>query len=355
MRSNTRIIVFILSVVLCILSNVIAGFGQKQDPDFALQRGYRTGYSDGYMSGYRDSIDTVSRDYAKHDEYARADRGYSKDYGSAEDYRDGYTQGFEVGYDAGYARRSFETPQLQAIKSRGTPGDDRPAEKAQPAADTTAENATSEPPAVETKTDQAAESQRETTAPAGAVTPPQSDAVIVIPRETELILELQSDLNTERNREGDKFTAKVAAPSELAGATIEGRISKIQKPGRLNRRSELLLTFDRIVLGDTRWSNMSATLIEVMPVKGDHVSRVDSEGTAIGQSSMKSDAVKVGAATGVGAVTGGLIGGGVGAAVGAGVGAGFGFGAAVIGHGKHIQLNSNQQIRIRTAYETQIR
>ena len=100
---------------------------------------------------------------------------------------------------------------------------------------------------------------------------------------------------------------------------------------------------------------MSGSLIEVMPVKGDNISRVDNEGTAIGQSSLKSDAVKVGGATGAGAVTGAVIGGPVGAAVGAGMGAAFGVGAVVIERGKHVRLNRNQQIRIKTAYETQIR
>ena len=41
--------------------------------------------------------------------------------------------------------------------------------------------------------------------------------------------------------------------------------------------------------------------------------------------------------------------------VGAGVGAAFGVGAIVIERGKHIRLNRNQQLRIRTSYDTQIR
>jgi outer membrane lipoprotein SlyB len=54
-------------------------------------------------------------------------------------------------------------------------------------------------------------------------------------------------------------------------------------------------------------------------------------------------------------VTGAVIGGPVGAAVGAGVGAAFGVGAVVIERGKHIRLNRNQQLRIKTSYESQIR
>ena len=179
--------------------------------------------------------------------------------------------------------------------------------------------------------------------------------MIVIPRDTELILELQDDLNTQQTREGERFTAKVTSPSEIAGATIEGRVTKIRQPGRIKRRSELLLSFDRIVLSDNRWSNFSGILLEVMPVKGDNVSRVDTEGTAIGQSSFKQDAIKVGGTTGAGIVIGAVAGGPVGAAIGAGVGAAFGVGAVVIDRGKHVRLNRNQQLRVKSAYETQIR
>jgi len=37
------------------------------------------------------------------------------------------------------------------------------------------------------------------------------------------------------------------------------------------------------------------------------------------------------------------------------VGAAFGVGAVVIDRGKHVRLNRNQQLRVKAAYETQIR
>ncbi len=178
---------------------------------------------------------------------------------------------------------------------------------------------------------------------------------LVIPVETELIIELLEGVNTERNNEGDKFQARIISPNEIGGAIIEGKISKIQKPGRIKRRAEVVLSFDRIVLAGNRWGNFNAILTEVLPVKGDNVKRIDTEGTIEGKSSVKSDSVKVGVATGTGLVIGAFTGGPVGAAVGAGVGAAFGVGGVVIERGKHIQLGKNQQLRIKTAYETQIR
>ena len=179
--------------------------------------------------------------------------------------------------------------------------------------------------------------------------------VIIIPRDTELILELQEPLDTQKNKEGDKFTAKVIAPQEIVGAIIEGRVDKIQKPGRIKKRSAMLLSFDKIIISESRWSNFDAIMTEVLPVKGDNVKRVDGEGTAVGKSTFKPDVVKVGAATGAGAGIGAIAGGPVGAAVGAGVGAAFGVGAVIIERGKNINLRSNQQLRVKTSYETQIR
>ena len=150
-------------------------------------------------------------------------------------------------------------------------------------------------------------------------------------------------------------SARIVSPTEISGAIIEGRVGKITKPGRIKRRSEMLLSFDRIVLTDNRWSNFNALLTEVLPSKGDNVKRVDAEGTVEGKSSIKDDSIKVGASTGTGLVIGAVAGGPVGAAVGASVGAAFGVGAVVIERGKHIRLNKQQQLKIKTAYETQIR
>lgn len=326
-------------------------------------RGYRTGYSDGYMAGYRDTIDSKTKSYVAHGEYIKADRAYNNDYGTITEYKDGYQQGFEAGYDTGFERRSFDQNLPTDLKTRGAVfiPDTQNVAVQTIANDTPQSSGTTEPVTVQnngttasTYSNTSYQSDNNQTATAPSY-PQYNGATILIPRDTELILELQDDLSTEKSRTDDKFTAKVVSPSELAGATVEGRVQKITAPGRIKRRSELALTFDRILLSDNRWSNFSGQLIEVMPVKGDNVKRVDNEGMAIGQSSYKSDAIKIGGATGAGLVTGAVIAGPVGAGVGAAMGAAFGVGAVVIERGKHIRLNNNQQLRIKTAYETQIR
>jgi len=353
MRLSRHLLIVVLglslSIVVLPMMLTTNASAQTTDLNIAIQRGYRTGYSDGYMAGYRDNIDSLSKSFTRHAEYTKADRAYNKDYGTMNEYRDGYQQGFESGYTTGFEKRSFESNLPTDLKMRGAITNNL-------AENTTNQNQT----VIATTSNNSNVNTSPNTETVAAVTTqttyqPVSDAVIIIPRETELMLEMQTDISTERSREGDKFTAKIVSPAEIAGATVEGRISKVTKPGRIKRRSELSLSFDRIILTDNRWSNFSAVLTEVMPVKGDNVKRVDSEGTAIGKSSFKDDGIKVGAATGTGLVIGAIAGGPVGAAVGAGVGAAFGVGAVVIQRGKHVSLNRNQQLRIKTSYESQIR
>lgn len=320
-----------------------------QEQNAALQRGYRTGYSDGYMSGYRDVLDSLAKDFASHSEYTEASRAYSKDYGSLEDYRDGYQQGFESGYSTGFDKKTFDATIPSQLARRGTTAP-------------VAENGSIPPPPPQQEsvsqpadTTQASDSTQTSDSTTQPVSYRSTDAMIIIPADTELIVELQDDISTQRSKEGDKFTAKIVSPVEIAGATIEGRVAKIQKPGRIKKRSELSFSFDRIVLNQNRWSNFNAVLTEVLPIKGDNVRRVDDEGTAVGKSSVKGDTITIGGATGTGLVVGAIAGGPVGAAVGAGVGAAFGVGAVVIDRGKHINLAKNQQLRIKTSYETKIR
>ncbi len=320
----------------------------------AIQRGYRTGYSDGYMAGYRDIIDGSDKNYTRHPEYAKADRAFNKDYGTIEDYKDGYQQGFESGYDTGFGKKSFDAAIPVNIGRRGI-AQAKPM-VVEPVKEPIAETQTTvSAPVVETPptaSEPQPEAQRAAIQKVAYVT--TDDPVIIIPRDTEIILELDEAMDTERSREGDKFTARVVSPVEIAGARIEGHVDKVVKPGRIKRRSEMLLSFDRLVVTERRWTNFDAILTEVLPIKGDNVKTVDTEGTAIGKSSIKSDSIKIGTATGAGAGIG-LFGGPVGMAVGAGVGAAFGVGAVVIDRGKHIKLNQAQQLRIKTSYETQIR
>ena len=220
MRIKRTISVFVLSTMLSSLA-IPAVFvqtvsAQTQDAMFAIQRGYRTGYSDGYMAGYRDTIDSMAKSYVRHNEYSTADRAYNKDYGSRDDFRDGYQQGFESGYDTGFEHRSFDANLPTGLKRRGVlVGESQ----------NLATNTNTPQQPVSNSADPIKIDQNYNSADNTASNQNYGKSTFIIPRDTELILELQQDLSTERSRTGDKFTAKIVAPSEIAGA-MDSQVNK---------------------------------------------------------------------------------------------------------------------------------
>jgi hypothetical protein len=308
-----------------------------QDPQpqaSALMRGYRAGYSDGYPAGVRDSANQADKNFRSKAEYQQADRAYSPNFGSLDEYRNGYQQGFEVGYNDGFERRNFDSSIPNDLKVREATDDSQAPVMANPSRPADSTN--------NTPADNTANT---------AGTP----AVLNIPHDTIMRVELMSNLSTDASRQGDRFEAKVLEPKDYEGAMLQGSVTRVQRPGKVKGTAELQLTFDEIRLPDGRAAKMSAQVIEVLQTgTSDGVGKVDSEGGVKGKDSTKNDVTKIGAATGIGAVIGAIFGGGSGAAVGATIGAGVGTAGVLRERGKDIYLYQGQQLRIRTAGNAEI-
>lgn len=65
---------------------------------------YDNGYQDGLEKGREDRGDNDSFDPVRHSRYRSADRGYNSRYGTREQYKLTYRDGFEAGYAQGYGR-----------------------------------------------------------------------------------------------------------------------------------------------------------------------------------------------------------------------------------------------------------
>ena len=328
MKTLRFTLTFVIALALSVLPLwlVSAQDPQTQNQATALMRGYRTGYSDGYQAGVNDLANHAARDFRGKVEYERGDRSYSSSYGKLEDYRDGYQHGFEVGYTAGFDRKPFDS---------------------------------SIPPDLKRRTDDESVQYPKDQNKSIGGTPqsgrlPQSTGTLAIPRDTIMRIELLSNLSTNASQKGDRFQARVIEPKEFDGATIEGHVTSVKRPGRAKSTAELQLSFDEIRMADGRSSRLSAQVIEVIPSNGQGVGKVDSEGGVQGKGSTKNDVEKVGAAAGIGAVIGAIAGGGVGAAVGATIGAGVGTAGVLTERGRDISLYQGQQLRIRTAGEAEI-
>lgn len=295
----------------------------SQSQSTALERGYRTGYSDGYNAGYRDVTDQAPRDYQSKDEYQRADRTYNQAWGTLEDYKDGYQQGFEAGYATGYERGNFNSSIPSDLSRRG------------------AVNSTPDDPPDNT--------QPSSSAPVG------NNGPVFIPRGSMLTIELQSSVSTETSQPGDPFQARVVSPNEFAGATIEGRVVRVKRAGKVKGSAQLQLAFNSIRMADGRSSPFTATVVEIVDMGNREDSgTVDSEGGVKGRSSTKDDVSKVGASAGVGAILGAIFGGAHGAAIGAAIGGSVGTAGVLTSRGRDLNLERGQQLKIRAESETRI-
>ena len=317
--------------LVCFITLANTAVYAQQDARTTVVRGYRTGYSDGYMAGYKDSVEKRARGFQSQREYQKADRAYQQSYGTLEDYRDGYQQGFEKGYQQGADRRGFDSAVPTNLTRRGVNNNTLPTDSS--AGNPIGNNLTTPTPTYSNI----------------------SNRVIIIPATTEFVVKMIDELSSEKSKIGDNFQAQVVSPIELEGAIIDGKVTDVKKPGRIKNRAEIQLSFDRIRISDVRWANYNATLTEVLPMEGNNVKTVDIEGGVRGKSTVKTDVITVAATTGTGAVVGAIAGGPVGAGIGAGVGAAFGIGTVLVSPGKQIKLHKDQQLRLRTAYETQIR
>jgi hypothetical protein len=397
MNTNTNTNSSLLFAIVLVVSIFFGGLpivGQEQND--ALRRGYRAGYTDGYMSGYKDISDGVSREIKRHSEYSTADRTYIPEFGKLEDFQDGYRQGFEKGYAHGFDRKPFDSSLPTGLSRRGnvdpsmvavatvpppipaSPDEDEEEEVEEEFEEEEEEEEVEEEsaPALPTPTPEP------TPRPTPEVQPtpiPQPTPVVqptptpqplkeeparnidaggdelLVRKDTVLILEMEGRLNTEASLVGDRFRAKVLSPLGLSGAMVDGRVAKIRKPGRIFRRAELTLVFERITFKDGRSTELVAILTEVLPVKSDNVRMVDSEGTVEGKVFDRGDGVRITAVTGTAAAVGAMVAGPGGAVVGAGIGAIANVASTLSRRGKDITIHPLQQLRIRTTTEIRLK
>jgi hypothetical protein len=90
--------------------DILRGRDPNRYPTTGTQSGanraaYDNGFRDGLEKGREDVRDNDSFDPVRHTRYRSADRGYNSSYGTKEQYKLVYRDGFEAGYAQGYGRR----------------------------------------------------------------------------------------------------------------------------------------------------------------------------------------------------------------------------------------------------------
>ena len=166
---------------------------------------------------------------------------------------------------------------------------------------------------------------------------------------TEVVATLNGVLSTKQARDGDRFALTVNAPSQYAGAIVEGSLAGVARSGKVSGRAEMSFAFETIRLRNGRVYNFTGNIESVRTPNGDSV-RVDTEGAVEDEGSQTGRTVtRTGVGAAIGAVIGAVTGGGKGAAIGAAVGAGAGAGSVFIQGRDDLDLMKGTEFRIRAS------
>jgi len=146
---------------------------------------------------------------------------------------------------------------------------------------------------------------------------------ISLPAGTSMQVKLETTLATFSNKPGDPFQGRVMQPIMLngktvvpAGATVEGRVTKVSEPRRISGKPTIGLFPEALVLPTGERYMLNATVVDT---NIGHGSDVNSEGQFKGSGHDRKDQVEVGMGTGGGMLIGGLLGGGPGLLIGGAV------------------------------------
>ncbi len=159
---------------------------------------------------------------------------------------------------------------------------------------------------------------------------------------------LESSIDTKASQNNDRFRMTVQSPDQFRGATVEGYLTGVGRSGQISGRSNVTFNFESITLRDGKRYDFAGSLQSIKDQYGDDV-RIDSEGTAKGDSQTKETAKRGGIGAGLGAIIGAIAGGGKGAAIGAIIGGGAGAGSVVVQGRDDLQLMKGSMITVQAS------
>lgn len=155
---------------------------------------------------------------------------------------------------------------------------------------------------------------------------------VVVPVGTEMDVRLQTPLNSGTAKVEQRFEATTILDVKVgntlaipAGTVVRGFVSSVSPAGKLDRRGNLTLSFDEILLSKSP-TRLRASVEQAIDGK------------------MGQDITRIGAGAGIGAILGGIIGGGKGALVGVLVGSG---GTMAATEGSDVSVPVGTILRIR--------
>jgi hypothetical protein len=179
----------------------------------------------------------------------------------------------------------------------------------------------------------------------------QSPAQISIPAGTKVPLALKQAISTKNAHEGDAVYAQTTFPVVInerivipPGTYVQGRISHVQRAGRVKGRAEVLMHFTTLIY-PSGYTVVLPGAVDNVP-GAEKSSMSGSEGT-IRADSQKGQKIGTVASTGAtGAVVGGLSNGGKGALIGAGIGGAAGTAIAMLTRNNEVRMDAGTTLEM---------
>src|SRR5215470_3832539 len=159
---------------------------------------------------------------------------------------------------------------------------------------------------------------------------------LALPAGTSVKIKLENTLTTFSNKSGDPFSGRVTEAVMMdgktvipVGATIQGRVTKINEPRRIAGKPTIGIFPETVVLPNGERYMLNASVVDTSLRGG---TDVNEEGQFKGAGHDGKDLTEIGMGTGGGMIVGGLAGGGKGLLIGGAIGA-----TATVAHwlGKH--------------------
>ncbi len=179
----------------------------------------------------------------------------------------------------------------------------------------------------------------------------KSSGQLTIPAGTKVPLSLKHAISTRQSREDDAVYAETTFPVVAndrvlipAGTFVQGRITHIQRAGRIKGRAEVLIHFTSMIY--------PSGYTVMLPGAVQNAPGVDKTGVKDGEGTIRADsdkAQKIGQVAGSGA-TGAIIGaaadGGKGALIGGGIGGAVGTAIALLTRGNEVKMDAGTTLEM---------